>query len=45
MSKHSTREVHVLKVKVWVAILIAVSISAEVGITLAWIVHFYGTHR
>ena len=42
MSKHSVRSGPVLKVKVWVAIVISVVISAEVGIALALVVYAAG---
>ena len=40
--RHLIKEEHVLKVKAWVAILIAVAISAEIGVALAIVAKIYG---
>lgn len=44
MSKHSLKGGPVLRVKAWAALTIAVVVSAEVGIAIAFIARFYG-HR
>ena len=39
--RHLAKEAHMLKVRVWVAIAIAVVVSAEVGIALAVIAKIF----
>lgn len=39
--KHLVKEIHMLKVRVWVAITIALVVSAEVGIALAVIAKIF----
>ena len=45
MSKHSARESIMIKVPVWVAIVIALTISAMVGFVLPIIALVFGGHH
>lgn len=40
--QHAAREEHVLKIKVWQAVIIALAISIEVGMGVGWILHATG---
>jgi len=45
MSRHSAKESHYMKVPVWVAVAIAISIAAMIGITLPVIALMFGGHH
>jgi hypothetical protein len=40
--RHLAKEEHVLKVKWWAGLLIALIVSAEIGVAIAWVLHAAG---
>lgn len=40
--KHYAKEVHVVKIKVWQAIVVALAVSVELGMGLGYVLHISG---